>query len=258
MKKMILTLIVISTFLISFHSPSVLAKDTSSTIDNTIPEKNGTYDIPGKTDLKVRVFVHEPSQQLVNSSSCDGNSDAEDGLAGWKLPSTWIYTLNTKSLPSSITPSDIKQVTTNAFSRWQTAVNNTVTFNEDTNTTTVVKRSLDGKNIIAWGKTSGTALAVTYIWYNTQTKQVVETDTIFNNHLLWTWSDPTLNQCSANTSSFDVQDILTHETGHWMGLDDEYTSNFVDNTMYGYGAKGEIKKGTLASGDVTAVTNLYK
>jgi len=50
-----------------------------------------------------------------------------------------------------------------------------------------------------------------------------------------------------------VQDIATHEFGHWVGLDDLYLSLDRDLTMYGYGAGGELKKRTLGTGDITGV-----
>lgn len=258
MKQGILIYAVLLIVVFGIFTVNVLAKSESTvSVDDLLPDKNGTYDVPEKVNLKLRVFVHEPksiSQQSV-PASCDGDSDTVDGLTGWKLPATVIYTLNTKTLPTSLSSADFKQIAVNAFSRWQKAVNNSVSFTEDSNTASISKKALDGKNVIAWGNIPGKTFSITYIWYNTQLKQVVETDTIFNSNLPWTWSDPSLNQCSSNLSSYDVQNILTHETGHWMGLDDEMSSN---NTMYAYSTKGEIKKDTLSTGDVTAITNLYK
>jgi len=46
-----------------------------------------------------------------------------------------------------------------------------------------------------------------------------------------------------------VQDIATHEFGHWVGLDDLYSDADKDLTMYGFGAGGELKKRTLGTGD---------
>jgi len=42
-----------------------------------------------------------------------------------------------------------------------------------------------------------------------------------------------------------------------MGVDDNSNTSFANNTMYAYGAKGEIKKDSLATGDITAVNTLY-
>jgi len=37
----------------------------------------------------------------------------------------------------------------------------------------------------------------------------------------------------------DVQDIVTHEFGHWFGLDDLYSEADYWLTMYGYADYGE-------------------
>ena len=73
----------------------------------------------------------------------------------------------------------------------------------------------------------------------------------------WAWSDQTTNSNCAYSGIYDAQNILTHETGHWMGLDDTYTDEFTNNTMYGYGNTGEVKKDTLSSGDVNGVNSIY-
>jgi hypothetical protein len=146
-------------------------------------------------------------------------------------------------------------IASTSFNQWSAASGNKITFVKDANNTFATRQALDGKNIIAWGRTSGSALAVTYTWYYTSTHEVAEVDTILNKKFPWSWSGN--NGGCANSSSYDVQDILTHEIGHWMGLDDEYASSYSDNTMFGYGSKGEIKKDTLSTGDITGVQAIY-
>ena len=51
--------------------------------------------------------------------------------------------------------------------------------------------------------------------------------------------------------------LLTHELGHSMGLNDEYDTTYVDNTMFGYGSMTETKKDTLTTGDIIGVKSLY-
>ncbi len=57
-------------------------------------------------------------------------------------------------------------------------------------------------------------------------------------------------------SWFDVQSVATHEVGHFLGLDDLYSSDNSDNVMYGYISKGEIRR-TLTIGDIRGVRYLY-
>lgn len=226
-----------------------------------IPDVDGTYDVPGHPNLKVRVFVHNPKQQsakkqLGTCSVDDPNIGPLVDPAGWHLPSSWNYYLNSSSAPLGAVRANLTNYANQAFTEWTTAVGSKVNFTNKGNTT-VARKGYDGRNIIAWGAAPGSALAVTYTWYNTQTKQAVETDTIMNKKFPWSWMAYSLSACpSLNT--YDAQDILTHELGHWVGLNDEYDSTYSKNTMYGYGSKGEIIKDTLTTGDSTGAYNIYK
>jgi hypothetical protein len=53
-----------------------------------------------------------------------------------------------------------------------------------------------------------------------------------------------------------VQNIATHEFGHWVGLDDLYATTDKDLTMYGYGETKELKKDSLGLGDITGATTV--
>jgi hypothetical protein len=55
----------------------------------------------------------------------------------------------------------------------------------------------------------------------------------------------------------DVQNIMTHEFGHWCGLDDLYDSSDYWLTMYGYSGYGETYKQTLGWGDILGLKELY-
>ena len=240
-----------------------LAK-TENIIADNLPEKEGTYDVSGHPNLKVGVFVHypkaikqPPSQTSIPLLVCpvDTNSDAFVPATGWKLPSSWTYTLNTSSVPSSVGSSNLVTIANNAFSQWAGAINGEINISKTSSNTNINRAKLDGRNIVSWGRTQGTALGVTYIWYNTSTGLVTEVDTIMNQKFSWYWNQAD-NKCT-DQNSYDAQNILTHELGHWMGLDDTYSSAYVNNTMYGYGDKGETKKDTLTTGDITGVLAIY-
>lgn len=221
-------------------------------VDWEPPEASGVYDVPGHKNLKVRVFVHNPPTQSPALISCsqDVTSGPQDGVTGWHLPSKWSYYLNVSSAPGTVS-SNLTTIASKAFNTWQSPLTEKVSFSY-VGPTGLSRKGLDGKNIIAWGRTSGTALAVTYTWYYTSTGIAAETDTIFNQKFPWGWST---NLC--DSSYYDAQDILTHELGHWTGLDDEYDSSFSENTMFGYGSKGEIKKDTLTTGDISGLNTIY-
>lgn len=248
----------------------VQARENNPKIDKEIseylpPEENGIYDIPGHPEMKVRVFVHHPKIKMdkkgENSSSlvCDDDpsSDAVVSPAGWHLPNgQWVYRLNTISVPSSVGSNNFNTIAQLSFSAWQNAINSKVTFVSGS-PTSINRAKYDGQNIVAWGRTSGSALAVTYTWYYPNTGLVAETDTIINQKFPWSWTDQSLHPTCGLENSYDAQNILTHEIGHWMGLNDEYANEYINNTMYGYGFKAEVKKDTLTGGDINGVKSIY-
>lgn len=114
-------------------------------------------------------------------------------------------------------------------------------------TTTRSAGRYDGYNVIAWGSYRSGVIAVTYIWYKGDT--ILETDTRLNT--LYKWS------LTGEAGKMDVQNIMTHEFGHWCGLDDLYEDKDYWLTMYGYASAGETYKRTLGLGDILGLQEVY-
>ncbi len=109
----------------------------------------------------------------------------------------------------------------------------------------------DYVNAISFGDypTEG-VIAVTTLWYNPATREIVEFDIMFDTD--WTWGD-----AGQNSNVMDLQNIATHEFGHAIGLGDVYNSACSEVTMYGYSEYGETRKRTLEIPDITGLQTLY-
>jgi hypothetical protein len=275
-KKIALAGTVLALTLGTFILPASAApKDNGS-----LPETEGTYDVAGHPNLKLRVHVYrdhneknaarsqaKPGQTVPNlvctsTAAMDPDSTAVTSPTGWKLPSgTWTYQLNLGSVPATVGAGNLATIAANSYSAWTSAsgdLSSVVTFARGSDTTTA-RAQRDGKNIVTWGAASG-ALAIAYTWYDQSTGVAIEVDTIFAKNVTWYWSDPStwpLGQACAYSGVYDAQNILTHELGHTIGLDDHYDASYINNTMYGYGSKGEVKKDTPSTGDVSGVNALY-
>ncbi len=122
----------------------------------------------------------------------------------------------------------------------------------------------NGINEVGWVNISSAypnAIAVTMVWYNPATKLISEVDMAMNSGSGFDWTQNTIsgnpNTSSGDSGTYDVQNIATHEVGHWLMLGDLYTGRTSAQTMYGYGAKGEVKKRSLESGDIAGIKAIY-
>ncbi|KJU87760.1 matrilysin (metalloproteinase) [Candidatus Magnetobacterium bavaricum] len=108
----------------------------------------------------------------------------------------------------------------------------------------------DGVNNICFklDNTRG-ALAVNSVWYDPLTGEIFDDDINFNTKYLYS--------TDLTPSSYDLQDIVTHELGHCLSLKDLYDPTDSEKTMYGYASKVETKKRTLEQDDMDGITSLY-
>lgn len=259
---------------IFFTAPSALATtadENGEDVLNLPPQLVEQLSDPGKAknlrffelDLPPgiigRIFIHRihekdrrpPSLGLCTS---DESEPTAFGLAGWSMPAQGLsWKLNRASLPSGIQFEDAKGALQAAFQAWTNADKDKIfTYAGET---PIQRPKLDYENIVTWGKLGPGTIGVTYIRYNAATKLVVDVDTVFNSRYPWYVFTAT-SDCISSPVAYDIQDIATHEFGHWIGLDDLYSGDDKDLTMYGYGAGGELKKRTLERGDIAGATQV--
>ena len=203
--------------------------------------------------MRVRAFIHRPRVvEPAHLGTCtpddSSNSDINYGLAGWHLPSAGItWKLNTSTVPSSVGATAARTAITNAFATWTSADTGKIFI--DGGNTSAKTAKFDRVNAILWKNIGAWTIAVTYVWYYTATGLVAEVDMIFNKGYPWRVFSGA-DGCSTQYDAYDLPNIAVHEIGHWIGLDDLYGDGDVDMTMYGFGAGGELKKRSLAVGDI--------
>jgi hypothetical protein len=167
----------------------------------------------------------------------------------WK--DTVSYVINPTN-PQNLLPEFITSAVSTSAETWD--ANTSKELMNDTYTNSTGPETAYGVqnyvNAISFGDypTEG-VIAVTTVWYNPVTKEIVEFDIEFDTD--WTWGDATVNK------TMDLQNIATHELGHGVGLADVYDSACSEVTMYGYSDYGETKKRTLETPDITGLQILY-
>jgi len=115
----------------------------------------------------------------------------------------------------------------------------------------------DFKNVITWRGLRNGIIAVASIWYDTDTGEIVDADIILNSGYKWGIADG--DESTADlTNAFDIRNIVTHEAGHWTGLDDIYNDTYWAMTMYGYSGYGEEIKRSLEPGDIAGAQEVYE
>ncbi len=105
----------------------------------------------------------------------------------------------------------------------------------------------DGYNTISWGSYQAGVIAVTMSWVSG--KRVLEVDCLMNTYYSWS--------LTGQAGKMDVQDIMTHELGHFCGLADLYNDADYWLTMYGYSNYAETYKQTLGLGDILGLRAFY-
>lgn len=157
---------------------------------------------------------------------------------------TISYYINPSNKDGFSTTAVVSSVTTSA-NTWDKETNYQVFSYKGTIRRAAGKR--DGYNIVSWGSYRKGVIAVTYIWYSGS--RIVETDCRMNTYYGWS--------LSGQGGKMDVQNIMTHEFGHWCGLADLYNEPDYWLTMYGYADFGETYKRTLGLGDVNGLEAFY-
>lgn len=142
------------------------------------------------------------------------------------------------------------------------AADPTVAFNY-LGTSTDVPGSEDGHNVVGFFSGQTNVVAQALVWLGTD-GSIAEADIALNSVFPWEWNAcPQANASCTDPSSsapvrrYDAQAIVTHELGHWLGLDEVEGSTDGEMTMYYKATPASRHQDTLALGDILGVRAAY-
>ncbi|MBA3947074.1 MAG: hypothetical protein H0X37_21250 [Herpetosiphonaceae bacterium] len=160
----------------------------------------------------------------------------------WTSEGAWASNTIQFRIDGSVPSSMYTAIRTSAQT-WTNIGASSVTFSEQSST-----------NYVAYGLVDARYAAITYPGTYGQ-NPLTQVHTTLNSYFLWSTGGP--------SGAFDVQNITTHEFGHWLFLDDKNDSACSDETMYWSIPAGsttspiETKKRTLELPDINGAAYQY-
>ncbi len=173
--------------------------------------------------------------------------------AKWKTIEPYMVNpANTKGLDATFVTGNLAM----DIGKWETAANFNILGNEIAGIVDGADTaSPDNKNEVYFaGIADSGAIAITIVWgYFSgppSWRELVEWDQVYDD-VDFDWS------ATGEANKMDFENIATHELGHSVGLGDLYTSECLQETMYGYASNGETNKRSLEAGDIAGIKKLY-
>ena len=170
-------------------------------------------------------------------------------------PTTWsagaipvLYRLNDAG-SADVTLDQARLALAAAFGAWQAIPTSAIAFSFG-GTTSRAAVIDDGVNLVRWYETGfpfdENSLAVTVTTFNDINGNLIDADISVNGNFAWA--------TDGRAGRFDIQNVLTHEAGHCLGLGH---SSVRAATMFADAFSGEVAKRSLHSDDIAGVTFLY-
>ena len=185
-----------------------------------------------------------PAKPSPIPSTDDSSTNPDYGTLSYHWYTTASYYVNGAN-NIGLTPSDVVTAVTISANTWDVETSNAVfSFIGSTD----LKAGLrDNFNVVSFGTYKRGVIGVTYLW--SSGGRLLETDTILNTYYGWS--------LTGGSGKMDVQNIMTHEFGHWCGLNDLYANKDYWLTMYGYSNYGYTYERTLGLGDILGLQSVY-
>jgi|GEM_PF-2653706 len=164
----------------------------------------------------------------------------------------------------------VLETVTRSIDAWRNVTGTSINLRDPVLTTILEDPHYDGKNQIKmytdqWANLSfkppTTALAVTISTY-TNPNEIIDSD-IFFNGVNFEWANFNDEGDRDGRSKYDIENVLTHELGHFLGLDhtsvnsNETEKDFLEATMFFSSRPGDTERRTLNAKDILGVQHLY-
>jgi hypothetical protein len=147
-----------------------------------------------------------------------------------------------------------------AFATWDSVANSNIAFSELASPVTNEVSPVDGVNVVIWiDDASDPAFVAKGLVASTTTTFVVATGQITDadialNAVYESWTTTGDGNFTTASGPYDVQDVLTHELGHFVGLD-HVTSR--TSAMFPSTYAGSISQRTLSQDEISAMQFIY-
>ena len=202
-------------------------------------------------------FSHRSNNARQKQESCYGFMASG---AKWKTIEPWVVNpANTYGLTDSF----VLATLANGIAKWEDAADGFVgnggsidiLGNGVTTSTPLVADEIqtDNLNEVYFAPLEEGTIGVTIVWGvfrgPTFQRRLVEWDQVYNSFYSWGGE--------GEADKMDLDNIVTHELGHSVGMADLYSTSCAEETMFGYATEGEIKKRNLNTGDIKGVSTLY-
>ena len=165
------------------------------------------------------------------------------------------FVINDQSVPGGVTAGQFRAAVRSGFARWQAVSESGIRFEEDTNPAHNGRTDytagdthlvfFDGNNSSGFFGNSG-LVAVTPVSFLTDGR-IQDADIIVNSR------DHSF-AVDGRPGAFDVQSVVTHEIGHFIGLDHSCVGN---TTMMPFAFQGEVLQRSLEEDDRIAASVVY-
>ena len=179
------------------------------------------------------------------------NASTTARIEAWRMPAGGMkYWTNTASIPIYLDQGAVLSAIDVAAQTWLNAGAPSISSEGNADTAGSIT---DGKNTISFGIVPIDAVAAATM--RVSNGVVVEADIVLDAASLWATNPTSAEGCSGVIGKFDVQNILTHEFGHWVGAKHPRDEEKGDKwrTMYSEVAPGELHKRSLTTGDKNSI-----